>query len=456
MFLTLLVAVVVLGVLIFVHELGHFIAAKAVGVGVPRFSIGFGPPTPLTLRRGETEYVVSWFPLGGYVKMASREEQEAMSTLEGGETTRAFPPDKLFENKSLAARILVITAGVTMNALFAWVAYAGIVAIRGRSEDPTTSIGRVDSGVLPVGASQLASVPLGTQVIRVNEDTVRSWREILQAVLDPTSERLRFDFAGDLDPITVPIPGTDARARVALAGAIQPAWEPRAGSVTPGMPGAQAGIAPGDMVVAINGDTVRVWHDIPPLVEGRAGDTLNMLLLRADSLFELQVVPQERTVRNALTGEARKVGQIGLGIPELAPLRVEYGLGSALVEGGRWVRRDAELVLFTLRGMVIGQISVRDLGGPILIAQVSGQVAHAGLFPLVAFMAFLSVNLAILNLLPIPVLDGGQLVFLILEGIRRKPLSLDLRLRLTQVGVVVLLGLFVLVFVNDIVRLFGG
>ncbi len=147
MLLTLASFAFVLGVLIFVHELGHFIAAKAVGIGVPRFSIGFGPATPLRFRRGETEYVIAWIPLGGYVKMASREEQDAMAAVEGGETPEEYPEDQLFENKSLPARILVISAGVAMNILFAWLIYSAVAAV-GWPEDPTTTIGRVVADTL--------------------------------------------------------------------------------------------------------------------------------------------------------------------------------------------------------------------------------------------------------------------------------------------------------------------
>ncbi len=455
MFLTVLVAVVVLGVLIFVHELGHFMAAKAVGVGVPRFSIGFGPPTPLTFRHGETEYVVSWFPLGGYVKMASQEEQEAMSAMEGGATGDAFPPEKMFENKPLAARMLVIVAGVAMNALFAWVAYSGVAAVSGRSEDPTTTIARFDADALPAAALALGDIPFGTQIVRVNGDSVRSWQAIIASIMDPKGDRLRFDFAGGHDPVIVPISGTDARARMRIASALKMAHEPRIGLVAVGEPADQAGIRSGDLVVAVSGDTVRSFDDIVQTVEPSAGDTLAFTVLRDGVLLTLPIVPIERRVQDPFSREVYSAGRIGVG-PLSTPLRVRFGIGGALVEGVRLVWRDADLVFFTLKGMVVGTISPRDLGGPILIGQISGQVARLGPVALVLFMAFLSVNLAILNLLPIPVLDGGQLLFLVVEGVRGKPLSLDMRLRLTQLGVVVLLGIFALVFVNDIVRLFGG
>jgi regulator of sigma E protease len=281
-----------------------------------------------------------------------------------------------------------------------------------------------------------------------------SWQQIMLAVTDPTSDRLRLDFAGGLDPVILPIKGTDMEARVAVAGAIQPAWDAVAGSITPGFPADKAGLEAGDRLVAIDRDTVYGWYDIPPLVEPKAGDTLTLTVQRGAEVFQRQVVPEEHTVARA--GETRTVGQIGFGVPQLELVRVRFGLWGALLDGAARTWDNVELVLFTLKGIVFGDISAREVGGPVLIGQMSGQVARAGLVALFTFMALLSVNLAILNLLPIPVLDGGHLVFLAIEGLRGRPLSVQARLRLTQLGMVFLLALMALVFTNDIVRLFGG
>ncbi len=452
MLLTVAITIVVLGVLIFVHELGHFLAAKAVGIGVPRFSIGFGPPTPLRFQRGETEYVVAWVPLGGYVKMASREEQEAMGSLEGGTTEDHWPESKLFENKPLLARIVVISAGVIMNFLFAWVVYV-LLATGGRLETPTTTIAEADSAILPPGTEVLATLPYGTEITRINGDSVHSLTEVYRAIVDPGSERLRFDFRDRSDPVILPIPGTDAASRAAILDAIEFWMEPRVGSVLPGEPAERAGLEPGDLIVGANGDTIRSWQDLLTTVEGNVGDTVMFLVLREGEIVRVPVVPAERSELDPATGEVRKVGRIGVG---QHVIRVEYSIAEAVVVGSRDTWDRMRLVLITLKGMVLGQISPRDLGGPILIGQMSGQVARLGFVQLVAFMAFLSLNLAILNLLPIPVLDGGHLVFLFAEGIRGKPLSLAVRVRLTQVGLLVLMGIMALVLTNDLFRLIGG
>ncbi|MCP4663200.1 MAG: RIP metalloprotease RseP [bacterium] len=454
MLLTIAAFLLVLGVLIFVHELGHFLAAKAVGIGVPRFSIGLGPTTPFSFRREETEYVISWIPFGGYVKMASKEEQDAVEALEGGSLREEFPPEKLFETKPLAARILVISAGVIMNVVFAWVVYTGLAAVVGREEDPTTTIARVDATILPEAAAALAQVPFGTEILRVNGETVASWSAIMTGVTDPTSDELRFDFGGDVDPIILAIPGTEVDTRVAIAQAMIRLWEPRIGMVVPGRPAEAAGIEQGDRIVSAGGEEIRSWDELVRAVEASVGEDLALTIRRSGAELELSVMPVEETVEDPLTDGLRKVGRIGIS-PLLEPLRVRFGPVDAAAEGARRTWNDATFVLFVLKSMVLGRISPREIGGPILIGQVSGQFARAGGVALLTFMAMLSVNLAILNLLPIPVLDGGHLIFLLLEGVRGKPLSLDVRHRLTQVGLFVLLGIMALVLTNDLLRVIG-
>ncbi|MBI4501063.1 MAG: RIP metalloprotease RseP [Gemmatimonadetes bacterium] len=456
MLLTIAAAVLVLGVLIFVHELGHFMAAKAVGVGVPRFSLGLGPVSPIRWRRGETEYVLSWVPFGGYVKMATAEEPEegGLAALEGGDSEEQFPPGKLFENKPLWARIVVIVAGVTMNAVFAWLIYTMLAATYGKIEDPTTTIAQVDTAGLPEAARALASTPFGSRVVRINGDTMSSWDDITGAILDPRSAELRFDFAPPAPPVvTVPIPGANSEDRIRVAAALHRMWEARIAMVAPGRPAEKAGLQPQDLVVGANGDTVRYWEEFVRAIEGRAGDTVVLAVRRGDTVLHLPVVPAAEETSDPVTGK-RVVGRIGVG-QGLQPRRVRYGPLAAVAEGGRQTAEDAGKVWFAVKGLVTGQVSARELGGPILIGQLSGQFVRVGLDAFLRFIAFFSVNLAILNLLPVPVLDGGHLVFLIAEGIRRKPLSVKLRLRLSQFGMALLIAVMLLALTNDVRRWFG-
>jgi len=455
MLLTIAAFLLVLGVLIFVHELGHFLAAKAVGIAVPRFSIGLGPTTPFSFRRGETEYVISWIPFGGYVKMASKEEQEAMEALEGGSLPEEFPPEKLFEAKPLWARILTISAGVIMNVIFAWAVYTGLAAVYGRAEDPTTKIAQIDAAVLPAAAAELAGVPFATEILRVNGEPVASWNGIMAGVRDRSSDELRFDFAGEIAPAIVAIPGSDAEARNAIAQAMIPLWEPRVGGIVPGQPAEAAGLEVGDLILGAGGEDIRTWQDLLRVLAPSAGKELVLVVRRDGNEIEVPIVPNEGTIRDPLTGEPRKGGIIGIDMLRKPPHVVPLGPVDAVAEGARQTWDDAALVFFILKNMVTGRISPREVGGPIAIGQISGQFARAGAVALLTFMAFLSVNLAILNLLPIPVLDGGHLIFLILEGIRRKPLSLGVRHRLTQAGLMLLLLIMGLVVVNDLLRVAG-
>lgn len=459
MLLTIVAAVVVLGAVIFVHEVGHFLAAKATGVGVIRFSIGFGPATPLRFRRGDTEYVLSWFPFGGYVMMASEEESGeetgGVRALEGGPAEQPFPPERQFESKSLWARVLVITAGVLMNGAFAWALYAALALGYGTQEDPTTVVASVDSTVLPAGAEGLARLAYPQTVVRINGDTIAAWNDVRNAVLDPTSRSLTMEFAGTPAPVDVAVPGTPGGDRLRLLQALKPAWTPRLGYLAPGRPAAAAGLNSGDLVLAANGDTVRYWDDLVRVIEAHARDTVTLAVQRGDSLFTVRLVPTAESDTDLVAGGRRVVGKIGVG-PLIVPRHVRYGVAGAFGEATRQARADAGLVVFAVKGLLTRDVSPRELGGPIFIAQLSGQLAQLGLEPLLRFIALFSINLAVLNLLPIPVLDGGRLLFLIAEGVRGRPLSRALRLRLSKVGVAVLLAIMLLALTNDILRLFGG
>jgi regulator of sigma E protease len=452
MLLTIGATIVVLGVLIFVHELGHFMAAKAVGIGVPRFSIGLGPATPLSFKRGETEYVISWIPFGGYVKMATAEEPDM--GLEGGPEADEFPHDKLFETKPLWARILVISAGVIMNAIFAYIVHAGLLAAYGTAEDPTTNIAAVGAQDLPLNVQGLADVPFGAQIIRINGDTIPSRGAVREKILGPGAGPLRLEFAGGVPPVTVGSEAYVAQEREAIFNALPPLWPAQLLSVVPGTPAAGAGFAAGDIVVGIGADTVRSWWEMQRIVSASAGIPLEVSVLRGDTVVVLPVTPQAQSVTDPLSGETTEVGQLGVHVD--SPVRrIRVGLGGAVVGGVEATVSDAGLILFALRELVLGRMSASELGGPVLIGQISGQTARLGLVAFLSFMALFSINLAILNLLPIPVLDGGQLVFLLAEGIRGKPLSMGLRLRLTQFGLVILVGLMLLAMTNDLRRVFG-
>jgi regulator of sigma E protease len=451
--LTVVSLIVVIGVLIFVHEAGHFVAAKAVGIQVLRFSLGFGRPL-VAFRRGETEYWISWIPFGGYVKMAGLEEGGAAGDLEGGPSDVPVDPARAFDKKPLWARLIVIIAGVTMNAVFALVVYTGL-AYTGTLEPnniATTVVDSVMASDLPPAAHALATLRRGDRILTVNGDSVRTWGEF-QVRLLSASAPVSLGVAGRSDPLVLNFTEADTSARVAAILALSPYLEPVISSVGAGSAGAKAGFAAGDRILSVNGDTVRSWQDFARVARRNPNHQITVTVQRRGERLSLAVSPERREDKDPTTKQPRVYGFVGIGA--LYPTLPRLGVVGALRVGWAETRTRAGLVLDVLRKLVTGRASVRELGGPILIGQLSAEEARIGVAAFLGFMAFLSVNLAILNLLPIPILDGGQVVFLLAEGVRRKPLSFELRQRLTQIGLVVLLGIMILATSNDLLRLFG-
>jgi regulator of sigma E protease len=224
------------------------------------------------------------------------------------------------------------------------------------------------------------------------------------------------------------------------------------GTVVAGQPGAAAGLLTGDRIVRADSVPVRRWEDFQAVLEDHPGTPVTLVVRRGATEVPLTVTPRPTRGRDRVTGRPATVGKIGIG--ELPPPLRRYGFAGSIGQGFREAGGAAGMVLYTLKGLVLGQLSPRDLGGPILIGQISGEVARMGLEPFLSFLALFSMNLAILNLLPIPVLDGGHLVFLIFEGVRGRPLSENVRLRWTQIGFAVLVGIMLLALANDVLRLF--
>jgi regulator of sigma E protease len=451
---TILALIVVLGVLIFVHEAGHFIAAKWAGIYVHRFSLGLGAPIPwLTFRRGETEYSISWLPLGGYVKMASREEDIGSSALEGGAPLEPVPPDRVFEAKPIWKRMVVILAGVTMNALFAWAVFAFLAYKNGRQLDPVTTVGRVVEELVPPEAAALKEIRPGTRIIRVNGDSAKSWDQIASTIANTPQPEVRIEL-DDGSVVVLPIHPDALEERLKAAQALQPFRAPVVGQVLPEKPAARAGIQEGDTIVAVNGRRVEQWYDLLELLQSSPGRDLTIDVARGTQHLSFKLQPYVDTIPGP-DGKPRAVGRIGVGVgTELTSEKLT--LGQAIAEGGRATVKSSTQIVRTVRGLFSGRISGRTVGGPILIGQLAGQSARLGLDTFLGFMALISINLAILNLLPVPVLDGGQFLFLLAEAVIRRPLPVKLRDRLTTVGLVLIVLLMGLAFSNDLRRIFGG
>jgi regulator of sigma E protease len=344
--------IVVLGVLIFVHEFGHFLLAKIMGVGVEKFSLGFGPRI-LGKKIGMTDYRISAIPLGGYVKMVGEapdaEIDDAMRPLS-------------FSHKSVSKRIAIVLAGPMFNLLLAVVIFFGFFQISGK----------------PVTLSEV-------------------------------------------------------------------------GGVQEGMPAEAAGIQEGDEVIAVNGHPVSDWEEMARWISAAEGERLTLKIRRDDETISKAVTPKLIESQN-IFGET--VEKYVIGISASGAFEMEHlNPVEAIAEGFTQTWRIIELTVVSVGKIISGTLSAKTLGGPIMIAQLAGEHAKAGITELIFFIALLSINLGILNLLPIPVLDGGHLVFFFIEAITRKPVNLRMREIAQQVGILVLIMLMIFVFYNDITRI---
>ena len=351
---TILAAVFVLGVLVFLHEFGHFIVAKLVGIRVERFSIGF-PPRIAGIKIGETDYCISAIPLGGYVKLAGMIDESLDK-----ESIKGEPWE--FQSKSIPKRVATILAGPAMNYLLAVVLFAGLIYHTGVGEAKNTTV---------------------------------------------------------------------------------------IGEVTPQFPAAQVGMQKGDRILAINGQEVHTWDEMTRIIHALPDTTVIIRWMHGDQIFTDTL--HTRAEKMPIDGEIKVVGLIGIS-PEVEVRKV--GILTAIGLGFDRTVYLTKLIYVSIKGLVLGRESLKSIGGPVMIAKLAGESARSGWASLLAFMAFLSLNLALLNILPIPGLDGGHLLLLGIEAVTRRPLSTRTRVVVQQIGMAILFALVIFVIFNDIRNVF--
>ena len=338
--MTILATIVVLGVLIFVHELGHFLAAKSVGVEVQRFSIGLGP-TVYGFRRGETEYVLSWIPLGGYVKMGGM-DNEVGDRLEGGPMKEPREPSSRdFDAKPIWARTFVISAGVVMNMVFAFTVYVTVNAVWGMAEIAETRIARVETDLLPEGTEDLSGLAEGSRIVRVGAADVVHWGDIQEGIMDAPAGVLEVLTEEPDAVITIDL-GPDLDARLRLARSLQFWADAEVGAVNPGSPADRAGLEAGDRILAVDGAPMDHWYDFVDAIEERPETRTELSLERRGRPLTRYVTPTEETGEDPVTGETVRVGKVGIYQPrtELAYQPVGVGRGN-WARMGRNHRRDS-------------------------------------------------------------------------------------------------------------------
>ncbi len=425
---SLVAPLLVIGILVFFHELGHFWVAKRSGIRVEAFSIGFGRSIG-QFRRGDTVYKIGWIPFGGYVKMSGEDPDDV-----GDETWR-------FHKKSVPIRSAVILAGPIANLILAVVIYSLIFMFWGVPVIETTEIGSIAPGT-PAEASGLR---IGDHIVEVDGVAVSDFEEIVREFYEHPDRSAQVVILRDGGRIQIEIPPV---APDGLIG-IGPEGDTRVGNVTPGGPADKIGLLKGDRIVAIEGREIDKWSELRAVMEGLTSSEISVGWLRDGKLHEDRTVVKYVDEKQS-DGTVVQVARIQ--ISQYQTLRPLKPL-PAIRRGFDQTWFVIENVFAFLKIVFTGQATRDMVGGPVQIFQVSSQQARQGIDNLLNLMAFLSVQLGILNLLPIPVLDGGHIVFLIAEAIRRRPLSITQRAVLQQIGLLVILGLMVTVTVFDVGRL---
>ena len=431
---TLISFVIVLGVLIFIHELGHFLVAKFSGVGVEKFSLGFGPKL-IGFRKGETEYRVSLLPLGGYVKMVGENPGEEVTDRERSRS---------FKDQSVLTRGAIVASGPIMNLVLAVILLPLIfiigINIPGYLEKPA-EIGYV---VRDEAASR-TGLEKGDVIERINGKEIENWEDLLSTLTINPEKELRITVArGGGTFVTTLTPGTSDLTGVGSAG-ILPPMEPVIGEINAGYPAEEAVLRPGDVIRAIDGVEITHWAELESFIKDN-GEERHLTVSRGSETFEVELTPRyNESSERFLIGVTREEGMVFR----------SYGVGESVKKGFVSTYDMAGRLFIVIKGLVVGDYSLKTLGGPIMIAQVAGRAAEEGLVDLLSLVAFLSLQLGIINLFPIPVLDGGHIMFLLVELVKGKPLSEKFLGIAHQVGIALIVTLMVLVTYNDIFRIFG-
>lgn len=439
---------VVLGILVAFHELGHFLAARWVGVKVLKFSLGFGPKL-FGRQIGETEYLVSAIPLGGYVKLFGEEETEA---------TTAEDRRKSFAHQKLWGKVLIVAAGPGFNFILAYLIFTGWLATGSPLFVPTFRDLSADIEALnPTSPAATAGLEIGDRIVKVNGKDISTKTELLDAIAKSNGDPVTLEVHrnGRIKTFTVtPVPTststTEGEEALYTIGVEE--IPPLVTAVMHGSPASAAGFKPGDRVLTIDGQVIYTWSQMTSIVKEHPNQPLQVEVLREGQRIPLTVTPAiEKAV---VGGQTIEIGKIGISGPGRSLMRSD-NLFEALYQGVDATWGWTELTTIGLYKMVVGDISSKNIGGPLTIANISGEAASQGASSIVFLIAILSINLGVLNLLPIPILDGGHLLFFLIEGILRKPLGDRQREVAQQVGLVLLVGVMIFAFWNDLERIFS-
>lgn len=431
---------IALAALIFVHELGHFLVARKFGVLVEKFSLGFGPKL-VSFNQGGTEYRISAIPLGGYVKMKGEDPGETLTDDEGS-----------FSAAPVKHRLAIAFAGPFFNILFAIAIYV-FVYLNG-----VPALGTLVGSVKDGSPAIAAGLQTGDRIIEIDGQKVRFWEELQEVVHKSPGKQLDFvveradtkvlNFA--VTPVKEQVSNLFGdKEDVGLIG-ITPLVRDIV-FIEEGSAAEQAGLKVGDQLMAVDGTTILGWADLKTAAIDKPGQKLTFMVLRNGTEQEFILTPNSKVVQDK-EGRNIEIGVLGIGMSgEMAPEK--YGLFGAIQKAFEETWRLTYLIAVSIKKMIVGNIPADTIGGPILIFQIYGEQAKQGFNELIRLTALLSINLGLLNLLPIPILDGGHIFFFLIEILKGKPVSEKNRERAQQVGLFMLISLMVFAFYNDIMRI---
>lgn len=435
--ITVVSGILMLGVLVFIHELGHFCVAKLAGVKVLKFSLGFGPRL-VSKSWGETEYLICLIPLGGYVQMLGEGANDDETELSAAEQERSFA------NKSLPRRMAIVAAGPIMNLILPLlllpVAYMVGVNIPTFLEE-TPCVGYV----IDESDAQKAGFVVGDCIVAVNGIEVSTWTQTDKALIPNVGSELQISVQRAEKLLTLAVPAENGSLEGLQSLGLLPNQEATIGALSPDKPAEKAGLQVGDQIVRIDSTLIESWYQLHAVIQELAGSEAQFEISRAGLSQTISVAPKY--------DDGNEMWLIGVSPQQQYEMK-RYGFMAATKIGFERTYELVELTLVFLKKMVSGHVPANNIGGPIMVMQIAGQAVQTGLSTILTVLSFLSIQLGILNLLPIPVLDGGHLFFNFVELLWRKPLSLRAREVLQQVGLALLLMLMIVAFYNDIVRIF--
>ncbi len=428
--MTILAFLFVLGVLIFVHELGHFLMARRIGVKVLTFSLGFGPKL-INVKRGDTEYCISAIPLGGYVKMAG----------ENPEDSRTGAPDE-FLSKGKWQRFQVLVMGPIMNLLLALVVMA-VVFYQGAQVPKFEREPVVIGGFAQNSVAQAAGLRPGDHIISVDGKTVETWDQFSLAIAMKAKRQIAVGYIRDGRAGEVfMVPVSQDKYDTGTVG-VQPQIHPEVDEVSPGQPAAEAGLRKGDVILAVNNEQNISYDKLIDTIRGASGKMLTFRIKRDGVVQTVNVSPRDVNGTVMIGAQIRAWETITVNPGPIEAIKL------SAAKNWEWSR----MIVQTLVGLFTRETSVKQLMGPVAIADLSGVAAQAGWISLFSLMAMISLNLGLLNLMPIPVLDGGHIFILALEGLARRDFSMKVKEKMLLAGFVLLLMLMVTVIYNDLMRI---